>query len=75
MYPEAVTVFYTGTVWLLNVLYGFKMALRTLDLSQVKPTIAMLRERRARAPEAELLGSDSLGVTAKLGAHALRSRI
>ena len=37
---------------LLNVLYGCKMALRTLDFSQVKPTIAMLRERRARAPEA-----------------------
>ena len=37
---------------LLNVLYGCKMALRTLDFSQVKQTIAMLRERRARAPEA-----------------------
>ena len=35
-----------------NVLYGCKMALRTLDFSQVKPKIAMLRERRARAPEA-----------------------
>ena len=37
---------------LLNVLCGCKMALRTLDFSQVKPTIAMPRERRARAPEA-----------------------
>ena len=37
---------------LLNVLYGCKMALRTLDFSRVKTTIAMLRERRARAPEA-----------------------
>ena len=37
---------------LLNVLHGCKMALRTLDFSQVKPTIAMLRERRARAPKA-----------------------
>ena len=51
---------------LLNVLYGCKMALRTLDFSQAKLTIALLRERRAR---------ESLGVTAKLGAHALRSRI
>ena len=33
----------------------------------------MLRERRARA--LKLLGRDSLGVTEKLGAHALRSRI
>ena len=37
---------------LLNVLYGCKMALPPLDFSQVKPTIAMLRERWARAPEA-----------------------
>ena len=36
---------------LLNVLYGCKMALRTLDFSQVKPTITLLRERRARAPK------------------------
>ena len=34
------------------MLNGCKVALRTLDFSQVKPTIAMLRERRARAPEA-----------------------
>ena len=37
---------------LLNVLYDCKMALRMLNFSQVKPTIVMLRERRARAPEA-----------------------
>ena len=37
---------------LLKVLYDCKMALLTLYFSQVKPTIAMLRERRARAPEA-----------------------
>ena len=36
----------------LNVLYGCKMALRMLDLNQVKATIEMLREKRARAPEA-----------------------
>ena len=58
---------------LLNVLYGCKMALRTLDFSRVKPAIAVLRERRACAPVAAW--RDSLGVTAKLGAHALRSRI
>ena len=50
-----------------------KIALRTLDFSKVKPTIAMLRERRARA--LKMLGRDSLGETAKLGPHALRSRI
>ena len=37
---------------LLNVLCGYKMALRTLDFRQFRPTIAMLRERQARAPEA-----------------------
>ena len=58
---------------LLNVLYGCKMALQTLDFSRVKSTIAILA-RGERALQ-KMLGRDSLGVTAKMGAHALRSRI
>ena len=60
---------------LLNLLYGCKMALRTLDFSQDKAAIALIRERRARAPEAAWARFPGLGVTARLGAHALRSRI
>ena len=59
---------------LLNGLDGCKMALRTLDLSQVKPTIMMLRERRARAPKAAQAGFPWCDRKAKC-AFALRSRI